>query len=81
MKTLFSLKNKITLSGDCYKSDFYNYSDSSLAAINNNNATIERNIPAENTQISRKASYVLLQLNVTHNVAAKIQMVKIMQFD
>ena len=67
---MFDLKNNKLLSRELYKADFYRYSPTFLATVNNNNSDIDINIPREDGYISLQNSYVLVEFEVRDNVVA-----------
>ena len=73
IKTEFDLKNKKCLSRELYKTDFYEYSPTSLAKININNNNLDINVSHEDSYISLQNSYFSVEFEVTHNVNASTQ--------
>ena len=64
---MFSLKSKYTLEKPFHKIDFYKYSSSSLATINNNNSNFSISLPREDAYICLQNSYISLEFEVLKN--------------
>ena len=64
---LFSLKNKYAMDKPIHKSDFFKYSPSSLATINNNNSNISIIFPREDAYICLQNSYISLEFEIFKN--------------
>ena len=70
---MFNIKKQQNIVKRILQIGNFRYSCSSYATINKNNSDFETNIPREVNYISLQNTYISLQFNVTHNVAANTQ--------